>query len=232
MGILYGPKTNQRQLTIFEYLYFIFVQHLSVKIFEKYCKGEINGLNNIRDVRTGFILAINHNSYLDWLILYSIFKIRYNMEITFLAKEKLFKSLIAHKLIKAANCIKVSDSAGISISALRRICKIIKNKGIVGIFPEGTRSPTGQLIKAKDGAAKIAVLSKAPVVPVGLIGLHETWPKHKPFPTHFHKCIINIGKPIYLNNIINASNKHNFKYITNTIMKSIGKLIGQDYRYS
>ncbi|OGC03164.1 hypothetical protein A2276_07120 [candidate division WOR-1 bacterium RIFOXYA12_FULL_43_27] len=218
---------RENKLTPFEKAYFTTVQNISLRIFDRYCEGEIKGIENILNLSSGFILACNHSSYLDWLILYSVFKNRFQREIVFLAKEKLFKSPLWQKLIKAANCIMVTDT-GVSLSSLRKIYKTIRTNGIVGIFPEGTRSHNGELLQAKDGIAKIAMLTGAPVIPVGIIGLYEVWPRHKLFPSGFNKCVIKIGEPIFIEKML-ASEATNCGNITKNIMVSIGSLINKKY---
>ena len=217
-------------LTNFEKIYFKLAQHLSVNLFEKYCKGIVEGIDHIANLKSGFIIASNHVSYLDWLVLYSVFKNRYGKEIIFLAKDKLFNSVIWKKLIKATKCIKVTDK-GISISSMRRIYRTVKGGGIVGVFPEGTRSPTGELLPAKEGFAKIAALTRAPIVPVGLIGFYEVWPRHKLLPSHFGNCKIKIGKPIFPDEIIgdNGGAKPDYDRIANIAMQNIAELIGKKY---
>ncbi|NQT29722.1 MAG: 1-acyl-sn-glycerol-3-phosphate acyltransferase [Candidatus Saganbacteria bacterium] len=219
-------STDENELTSFERFYFKLVQNLSVNVFENYCQGEVEGLENIYKVDSGFILACNHASYLDWLVLYSIFKNRYDKEIVFLAKERLYKSFIFRKLIKAANCIKVTD-AGLSISSMRKIYRKLRQKGIIGIFPEGTRSYNGELLQAKDGVAKIAVLTGAPIIPVGIEGLYEVWSRHKLIPTGFSKCKIKIGNPIYINQT--RHDPVSYGHITGKVMTDIGRLIGKKY---
>ena len=219
---------SANKLSSFEKAYFKLAERLSLIIFEKYCHGEIEGEENLRALKGGYIIASNHSSYLDWLSLYFMFKKRFNSKIIFLAKEKLFKNIIWKKIMKAADCIMVTDH-GIAISSMRKIINTIKNHGIIGVFPEGTRSHNGELLKAKDGVAKIALLTKAPIVPVGLTGLYETWPRQKLLPTSFAKCKIKIGTPIYPQELKTGTNKCDFDHFTKTIMDGIGQQINKSY---
>ncbi|OGC21657.1 hypothetical protein A2291_06075 [candidate division WOR-1 bacterium RIFOXYB2_FULL_42_35] len=224
-------EEEEKKLSIFEHVFFKFTQHFSVRLFEKLCQGEIEGSENIANLNSGFIIACNHTSYLDWLVLFSLFKLRYNKEITFLAKEKLFKHVLFRKLIKAAKCIKVTDS-GINISSMRKILRTTRNNGIIGIFPEGTRTNNGELLKAKEGIIKIALAAKVPIVPVGLQGFYEIWPRNKLFPTRLRKCKIKIGNPLYFDNLSDSLSDKDIAQHTSGIMKNIGDLINKSYNYA
>ena len=99
------------------------------------------------------------------------------------------------------------------------------------MFPEGGRSDDGKLGKGYNGVSKIALASKAPVVPAGIIGSHKVWPKGKYMP-RFKRCEVKIGKPIYFRKYYNKNqNKKILDGVTRIIMKEIGKLIGQEYKY-
>ena len=101
--------------------------------------------------------------------------------------------------------------------------KYLKNNEPVGIFPEGHRTKDGKLQKARKGVARLAVDSKVPVVPIGIVGSYEIWPKGKKLPT-LKKCSVHIGKPLYFKT-------HDPDKITKKIMQEIAKLTNQEYRY-
>ena len=102
---------------------------------------------------------------------------------------------------------------------------------IIGIYPEGTRSLTGKLQRAKTGVARLALLSGVPVIPVGLIGTFEILPKGKYMPK-LRKAAMNIGKPMHFDEYYNKNiNKKILREITTKIMKNIAKLCKQKYDY-
>jgi 1-acyl-sn-glycerol-3-phosphate acyltransferase len=70
------------------------------------------------------------------------------------------------------------DRKGSLRQALRQAGEVLERGRTVLIFPEGTRSPTGQLQAFRDGAFRLAIDSGCPVVPVVIRGTHETVPKH------------------------------------------------------
>src|SRR5205809_7289188 len=65
-------------------------------------------------------------------------------------------------------------------------------------FPEGTRSPTGELQKPKDGLAMLALRTGAPIVPIGISNTDRVWPKGKLLPRPGRHATMRIGKPFRL----------------------------------
>jgi 1-acyl-sn-glycerol-3-phosphate acyltransferase len=103
---------------------------------------------------------------------------------------------------------------------------------IVGVFPEGRRSLDGKLKKAKLGAAKLALSAKVPVIPIGIIGSYELFPKGKKFPKLKKSVIVNIGKPIYFNKYYGKDDDNKaLENVTRKIMQEIGKLSRQKYNH-
>ncbi len=237
MPILFGKrkinktiqKPRKKKFSYFEKLYFELTQRFSVFWFDRMCKGQIEGTENIRNIGSGFILAANHSSYFDWLILFSLFRKRIKRRIRFVAKDKLFNDLLWKSLIKAARCIKTGESS-IDVFSMKQIITTLRYGGIVGIFPEGTRSATGELLQGKDGVARIACKTKVPIVPVGLSGFYEMWPKGQLLP-RFGKCKIVIGEPFTANEYLCGGTPANYDSITRSVMKKIAKLSGKIYTF-
>lgn len=203
--------------------------YLWVIYFKIFLKGRINGLKNIP--QTGCILAMNHVSYLDWILCYSLFRRKYNKKIVFIGKAKLLNNFLWRSYLIGTGSIIIDYSSRESIKKLLSAVKThIENGHIVGIFPEGKRSLTGKLQRAQEGIGHILTQTNAPVVPIGLIGFYEAWPSDKKFPG-ISKCTIQIGEPI-LFNPSTLDRKLAKSIITNRVMESIAELIGSTYPYS
>ncbi len=84
---------------------------------------------------------------------------------------------------------------GIGASGMKETLKRLKAGGIVTLFPEGTRSPDGELGPLKPGIAVLAARVGVPVVPAAIAGLHESWPRSRPVPVP-HPVRIHYGPPI------------------------------------
>ena len=132
-----------------------------------------------------YILCCNHINYLDAAAVVLFNKRKVN----FVAKEDLFTHRSLMWLGHLFDAIPIKRDMQ-DIEAMKRCLKVLKNGELLGIFPEGTRNGLEKNGKAKNGAAFMAIKSKAKVIPVGIHG------SFKPFS----KVYINYGEPIDLSN--------------------------------
>lgn len=177
----------------------------------------MDGFSNIP--KSSFILAANHASYLDFILLFILVP----RKISFLAAEKFFKNPIWFVIMKITGQIKVDRTSSKKDDVYIAVDNVFKNNRVLGIFPEGTRSRNGFLNKAYCGVAKFSYKYKVPVLPVGISGTFDCWPPYSKFPK-FKKCSINIGQPIFINSV-------DFDLETQKIMRSIAILSDQKYEY-
>src|SRR3989338_2339244 len=152
-----------------------------------------NGLENIPKKR-GFIVAANHSSYMDHMIIGTTIISHLNKKMHWLAKKEHFETFFQRLWHVYIGAIPLDRQSG-GKEALRFAVKALKKKKIIVIYPEGTRTLTGKIQQAKTGVVRLALLSKAPVLPIGLIGTFEILPKGKYIPKP-KKAIINIGNPM------------------------------------
>ena len=130
-----------------------------------------------------YILCCNHINYFDAAAIVLFNKRKVN----FVAKEDLFEYEALRWLGHLFDAIPIKRDMQ-DIEAMKRCLKVLKNGELLGIFPEGTRKGMEKNVKAKNGAAFMAIKSKAKVIP---IGIHGTF---KPFS----KVYVNYGQPIDL----------------------------------
>ncbi len=128
-----------------------------------------------------YILCCNHINYLDAAAIVLFNKRKVN----FVAKEDLFTHGILDWLGHLFDAIPIKRNMQ-DIEAMKRCLKVLKNGELLGIFPEGTRKGMEKNMKAKNGAAFMAIKGKVKVIPVGI---HGTF---KPFS----KVYMNYGEPI------------------------------------
>lgn len=128
-----------------------------------------------------YIICGNHINYLDAAAIVLFNKRKVN----FVAKEDLFKHSVLFWLGHLFDAIPIKRNMQ-DIDAMKRCLKVLKNGELLGIFPEGTRKGMEKNVKAKNGAAYMAIKAKVKVIPVGI---HGTF---KPFS----RVYINYGKPI------------------------------------
>jgi 1-acyl-sn-glycerol-3-phosphate acyltransferase len=114
------------------------------------------------------IVASNHISYCDPPVVGS----GVPREVHFLAKEELFRNRLFGLLIKQYNAIPLKRSVG-DVGALKKAVGLLRQGKVVLMFPEGTRSLTGRLLKPKPGVGMIAALTSTPVVPAYVRGTNS-----------------------------------------------------------
>ncbi|MBW2976366.1 1-acyl-sn-glycerol-3-phosphate acyltransferase [Candidatus Woesearchaeota archaeon] len=189
---------------------------------------EVNGLQNTP--KCPFIIAANHASYMDHFIIISTFVSHLNKKIPFLAKKEHFNNPIKSVWHKWAGAVPIDRQAG-GKKALKWAVKALRGGEVIGIHPEGTRTLTGKLQKAKTGVARLALLAKVPVLPVGLIGTFEILPKGKYIPK-LRRAVMNIGEPLYFDKYYGKKmTKKLLRKVTNDVMKEISKLCKQKYNF-
>ena len=184
---------------------------------------EIKGMENMP--KGGYIIASNHVSYLDPPIFgFTIFQ-KLKKKVHYLAKIELlrhFFSRVAHN--KLFEAIPIDREKG-DKSWIKAAKKYIRKGHIIGIFPEGGRSKYNQMEKGKTGVVRLALASKAPIVPIGITGTYSLWPKNKKFPKIKKIVRISIGKPIYYGPYYRRKiTKHLLRRLTDDLMSEIGKL--------
>ena len=190
---------------------------------------KVNGLENAPK-KGPFIIAANHASYIDHLIIVCIFVKHTNQKVHFLSKKEHFDNLLKEAWHTYAGAIPLDREKG-GKEALRLAIKSLNQGKIIAIHPEGTRSLTGKLMKGKTGVAQLILKAKVPVVPVGLIGTFEILPKGKYTPK-LKKATMNIGKPMYFNKYYNLPiTKKLLREATTKVMKKIAKLSNQRYNF-
>ena len=196
---------------------------------------KVEGMENIPRDRP-FIIAANHTSYYDALLLPSIIVPKLNKKIHPLVNSFYCKSFVTGFFLNLWEAIPVFvDKNNLSREknelAFRKAVNYLKNNELIMIFPEGMRSKDGKLKKAFNGVARISLEAKVPVLPVGIIGANKVLPIGKIFP-RFKRCEVKIGKLMYFDKYYNKkNNKKILEDVTRNIMKEIGKLIGQEYNY-
>src|SRR5688500_3922271 len=126
------------------------------------------------------IIAANHLSFLDSFFIPLVVPWR---KVTYLAKADYFKSWKTSWFFKAAGQISCEREGGKKSEQSLNIALDVLNSGnLLGIYPEGTRSPDGKLYKGRTGVARLALKAGVPVIPTGLVGTEEVMPKEAKIP--------------------------------------------------
>ena len=143
------------------------------------------------------IFASNHLSFSDSIFLPLVLPRR----ITFLAKSDYFtgrgvKGRATAAFFKGAGQLPVDRSGGgAGDAALNSGLKVLRRGELLGIYPEGTRSPDGRLYRGRVGVASLALEAGCPVLPVAMIGTDKAQPAGKKVPK-IMRIGVRIGKPL------------------------------------
>jgi 1-acyl-sn-glycerol-3-phosphate acyltransferase len=154
--------------------------------------GKIKGLENVPQKKS-FIVCSNHSSYLDFFLLSAVIP----RKVSFLAAEVFFNSKLWWPLVKSTGQIKVDRKVKDTSQVYKEVDNLFEKGGVLGIFPEGTRSRSGKMGKGHIGAVKFAYKYKVPIVPIGITGAYNALPPHKKFPK-FKKIDMNIDTEFYV----------------------------------
>lgn len=177
------------------------------------------------------LLAINHLSAADWLFL----PLRAPRRITFLAKSEYFTGTGLEGKLKRFFFAQTGQvpidrtNADAATAAMETGARVLAEGEILGMFPEGTRSPDGKLYRGKTGAARMALKTGVPIIPVGLIGTDKFLgaDSHVPRPA---KIRVRIGEPIDVTPWLDrAGEREAEREIADEVMRRIQALSGQDY---
>jgi 1-acyl-sn-glycerol-3-phosphate acyltransferase len=179
----------------------------------------------------GAILASNHLSFSDSFFL----PLMLERKVTFLAKADYFnapgiKGRLTSKFFRMAEQVPVDRSGGkASEAALRTSLRILGGGNLLGIYPEGTRSPDGRLYRGKTGVARMALEAKVPVIPVVMVDTEKIQPPGQVVPK-VAQVGIKIGKPLDFSRYYGMENdRFVLRSITDEIIYELMMLSGQEY---
>jgi 1-acyl-sn-glycerol-3-phosphate acyltransferase len=189
-------------------------------------RPNVKGIENL-PAEGAAILAPNHESFLDDFMVPLMIRKR---RVVMLAKADYFEKWYTRWFFKAAGCIPVRREGGsASAAALAGGIDALQEGKLVGIFPEGTRSPDGRLFRGKTGVARMALEAKVPVIPVAVVGSFEAWPYNRKMPRG-GKVEIRFGKPLdFSRHYETPSDRFVLRSVTDEIMYEIMLLSGQEY---
>jgi long-chain acyl-CoA synthetase len=164
------------------------LKFLSRFFFHLHCYG----LENLPQT-TPFLLCPNHESFLDGPLLISTLPRRIIYNIFIHGYTDYWQSAFSRRLAKMCNIVAIDPNVNL-VRAMQVAAVGLKHGRVLLIFPEGTRSIEGRVAEFKKGAAILSYELGVPIVPVGVRGTFESWPRGGSF--RFHPVEFHIGKPI------------------------------------
>ncbi|RUQ20470.1 1-acyl-sn-glycerol-3-phosphate acyltransferase [Kocuria sp. HSID16901] len=219
-------------------LYMLLKRFVVGPVMNQTFKPDVEGLENI-PAKGGAILASNHLSFADSVFL----PVAVDRQVYFLAKSEYFtgQGIVGRAtaaFFKGINQIPMDRSGGKkSAKSLSQAAQTLADGKLLGIYPEGTRSPDGRLYKAKVGVARLALESGVPVIPVAMINTEKVQPKGHKLPrrtTEDGRRIDTvrtiIGEPLDFSQYAGRASEHAVqRTVADEIIQAIQRLSGQEY---
>ncbi|MEY2468486.1 MAG: hypothetical protein QOF21_1184 [Actinomycetota bacterium] len=172
--------------------------------FFPYARFDIEGVDRIPRKGAAIIVA-NHRSYFDTVAL-SLTVLKAGRSPRFLGKKEVFDAPIVGQLATALGGIRVDRGSG-SGEPLKKAAEALEAGEAVALMPQGT-IPRGEaffdpVLKGRYGAARLAAMTGAPVIPVGLWGTEKVWPRSERVPRVWNvlrppKITVRVGMPVEL----------------------------------
>jgi 1-acyl-sn-glycerol-3-phosphate acyltransferase len=177
------------------------------------------------------ILAANHISNADAVILGAWLTKSLGRRIHWLGKKEMFDWPVVGYVARNGGIHPV-DRGAADVDAFRTAERVLREGHVLMIFPEGTRSPTGELQKPKDGLAMLALRTGAPIVPIGISNTDRVWPKGKLLPRPGRHATMRIGRAFRLADELpeGLDRKRAKAAATDLIMRKIAALIDPRHR--
>ncbi len=190
----------------------------------------VKGLDNV-PAGGAAILASNHLSFSD-----SIFMpLMVPRPVVFLAKSEYFtgkgiKGRLTAAFFRLTNQLPMDRSGGAaSALSLDAGMDVLKNGSLLGIYPEGTRSPDARLYRGKVGVARLALQCRVPVIPVAMIGTDKVQPIGKRMP-NIRRIGMIFGAPMDFSRYYGMADDRDVqRSVTDEIMRELMRLSGQEY---
>jgi len=171
-------------------VFYSFLQFWVRLLFSVVFRFRALGRENV-PVDGGVILAANHQSYLDPPLV----GVGLDRPVHFMARKSLFEhNFLFTRLIRSLNAYPVERDRG-DIAAIRETLRRLEKGAAVLVFPEATRTYTGEIGALKPGVFMMAARAAVPVVPTVIDGAFEAWPRSRLLPRPKQIAVI-FGKPL------------------------------------
>jgi len=170
-------------------LFYRFLYHLDRLCCRVFFRLRVEGLEHLPR-EGGALICANHQSYLDILVIGASVP----RHVTFVARDTLADWAWLAFVMRHCGAILVRRGTS-DRTAIRAMSESLKTGGIVAIYPEGTRTLDGRVATFKGGAVMAARIAGVRLVPAGIRGAYQAWPKGRLFPLP-RRIGVRFGPPI------------------------------------
>jgi 1-acyl-sn-glycerol-3-phosphate acyltransferase len=192
--------------------------YLSVVVYDMFFRGEVVGLENLP--KSGaFLIAANHSSHLDPPVIGS----QVPRQMCFFARKSLWKPGVAAWWLDAVGTIPVDRDGGQDVGAIKRVLRALNDDKVMILFPEGTRSPDGNLQKPKPGVGMIVCRTQVPVVPARIFGSFDAFGRSGSLRPGTPISVV-FGRPLAPADYDPGAGKERYQQASERIMAAIARL--------
>jgi 1-acyl-sn-glycerol-3-phosphate acyltransferase len=177
------------------------------------------------------IVVCNHVSFVDSVFLPLVLP----RQMSFLAKSDYFtgkgiKGFFVRTFMIAAGQLPIDRTGGkASEASLNTGLRVISEGRLLGIYPEGTRSPDGRMYRGRTGVARMVLEAQVPVIPTAVVGTREVMPLGAKMPKVKRVGVI-VGKPLDFSRFHGMdSDRFVLRAITDEIIYEMNRLSQQEY---
>ncbi|GAA4173438.1 lysophospholipid acyltransferase family protein [Gryllotalpicola koreensis] len=177
------------------------------------------------------ILASNHVSFFDSIFL----PLMLDRHVTFLAKSEYFTGRglmgwLSKMFFLGTGQLPIDRSGGkASEDSLNTGLRVLASGELLGIYPEGTRSPDHRMYRGRTGIARMLLEARVPVIPVAMVGTHELMPTGVRLP-RIRRIGIVIGEPLDFSRFSGLeSDRYVLRAVTDEIQYELWRISGQEY---
>ncbi len=209
-------------------MYWLFKWFAFTPAIKLICRPWMEGRENVPK-HGAAILVSNHLSAGDPIVLPAMLKRR----LTFPAKAELFaggglRAGVVKWFLTSVGMVPMDRSGGrASAVSMDSVLKVLADGALIGIYPEGTRSPDGRLYKGKTGVARLVLAAGVPVLPVAMINTQSV--RNRFGVPVWERPGIRVGRPLDFTRYANAGNDRNvLRWVTDEIMTAVLALSGQE----
>lgn len=195
------------------------------KVIGPYLHLQAEGLENVPDT-TPVILASNHLSFIDSIVL----PLSVPRPVYYLGKADYWDSWRTRWFFKGVGVVPVKrEGKRAGDEALETGIQILQSGDIVGIYPEGTRSPDGRLYRGKTGPVRMALAAGVPIIPCAVVGTNRAQPPGK-YTVSRYPVTVRFGRPLDFSRYADQqADPFALRSATDELMYEIMMLSGQEY---
>lgn len=189
---------------------------------------KVEGLANIP--KSGPVLIIcNHCSNADGLLLLAYIVPALGRPMGWLGKAEAMEWPVVGWGLRNNGVFGVRRGAG-DLEAFKLAKGVLDAGGVLAIFPEGTRSPSGAMQEAKEGATVLAVRSSVPILPLAIVGSQRFWAKGARFPHLGRRMTVRVGETFRLSMPKGGERHESLRLATVEMMGHIAALLPSEQR--